>query len=178
MTPPSLQRLSWLALCLALAASPASARARHDPNATPLATVFLTKAPPDFMFDLGAGPRYLHDLAGKPVIVNFWDTYCEPCQAELGAFAKIDPTYGAAVGVLTVNDEDPGKAQEFLAERGYRLPVVQDPARRIFALYSILPIPVTVIVGRTGTVSKVIVGELDWDELHADIDAELAPAAR
>jgi thiol-disulfide isomerase/thioredoxin len=159
---------------LAAASGPAIAR-RHDPDATPLKTVFLTKAPPDFLFDLGDGPQYLHDLAGKPVIVNFWDTYCEPCQAELGAFAKIAPTYGQSVGVLTVNDETAGKAQQYLQQRGYHLPLIEDPARRIFALYSILPIPVTVIVARTGVVSKVIVGEVDWDELHADIDAELAP---
>ncbi len=172
--PNSPSRRVFRLVAALLLALPGPAFARRDPNATPLRTVFLTKTPPDFMFDLGDGPKHLHDLAGKPVVVNFWDTFCEPCQAELGAFAKIDATYGSSVGVLTVNDEPPGKAQEYLEAHGYRLPVIEDPARQIFSLYSILPIPVTVIVARTGIVSKVIVGELDWDELHADLDAELA----
>lgn len=178
--PNSLVRravLPAVALLLTLP-GPALARRHVDPNATALKTVFLTKPPPDFLFDLGEGPRHLHELAGKPVVVNFWDTFCEPCQAELGAFAKIPETYGTSVGVLTVNDETPGKAQQYLRDHGYALPVIEDPARTIFQLYSILPIPVTVIVARTGIVSKVIVGEMEWDELRADIDAELSlPAA-
>jgi cytochrome c biogenesis protein CcmG/thiol:disulfide interchange protein DsbE len=169
------RRLALFAIAVALVAAPASARGHRDPNATELKTVFLTKPPPDFVFDPGDGARHLHDLAGRPVILNFWASYCEPCRGELDAFAKIAPAYGKAVDVLTIDDEAPGNARKFLLEHGYQLPVIEDPGRDIFNLYSVTPIPATVIVNRNGTVSKVIVGELGWDELHADIDAELTP---
>jgi thiol-disulfide isomerase/thioredoxin len=168
-----LRRLLWLGLAVVLVAAPAAARARRDPDATDLKTVFLSKPPPDFVFDAGEGPQHLHDLTGKPVILNFWASYCEPCRGEMDAFAKIAKTYGDSVDVLTISEDDPGKARDYLRANGYTLPLVEDPSRAIFGLYAITPIPVTVIVNRTGTVSKVIVGELGWDELHGDIDAEL-----
>jgi len=175
MQASSVSRLVGCALALALLAAPASARPRRDPDATPLKTVFLTKPPPDFAFDGSDGPRHLRDFVGRPVIVNFWASYCEPCRDELDAFTKIAPAYGSSVGLVTVDDETPGNARAFLAAHGYALPLVEDPQRAIFGLYAVVPIPVTVVVGSSGAVSKVIVGEMGWDELRADIDAELAP---
>jgi peroxiredoxin len=170
-------RLAWSGLALLLLATPAVARARRDPNATDLKTVFLTKPPPDFTFDATTGPTHLHDLAGAPVVLNFWASYCEPCRAELGAFAKIAATYGDAVRVLTVSEDEAGKAREFLQANGFAgLPVVEDPGRQIFDLYAVTPIPATVIIDRSGAVSRVVVGEMEWAELKSDIDAELTPA--
>ncbi len=141
--------------------------ARHArAPATGLRTVAYAKAAPDFAFDAGHGPQRLAALLGKPVVLNFWDSWCEPCRAELPAFARLRATYGDAVRLLTISDEPPGLARAFLAGRGLDFPVAEDPERKIFSAYSVTPIPVTLVLRADGTVTYVSVGETSWDELQ------------
>jgi peroxiredoxin len=136
-----------------------SAKRSHAP-ATGLRTVAFAKAPPDFTFDDGAGPTHLAALTGKPVILSFWATWCEPCRAELPAFGHLREAYGDAVTLLTISDEPAGAARAFLQSRHLDLPVVEDPARKIFEAYSVTPIPVSI-------------GETSYDELQAAVAAAL-----
>ncbi len=146
---------------------------RHGPPSTGLPSIAFAKAPPDFTFDLGAGPRRLEDYLGMPVVLNFWATWCEPCQAELDAFDTLRATYGGSVQLLTFSYEQPGVARAFLQARHLDLPVIEDPERTIFEKYSVTALPVTIVLGRDGTVTHVSIGELEWTELHAAVEAAL-----
>jgi cytochrome c biogenesis protein CcmG/thiol:disulfide interchange protein DsbE len=161
-------------LTLARLGSPSEVMAKrsHAP-ATGLRTVAFAKAPPDFTFDDGMGPTHLAALTGKPVILSFWATWCEPCRAELPAFGHLRETYGDTVTLLTISDEPAGAARAFLQSRHLDLPVVEDPARKIFEAYSVTPIPVTIVLRPDGAVSYVSIGQTSYDELQAAVAAAL-----
>jgi len=173
-----LARSAAAVLLIALTAAwPSSAGARrHREPSTGLATVAFAKAPPDFSFDGGAGPTRLDALVGRPVVINFWATWCKPCTDELGAFADLQRTYGDAVELVSLSAEEPGVARDFLRAHDLSWPVVEDPARKIFDAYSIGPIPVTIVLDRAGRVGHVSIGELDWNELQAAVAAAGAEA--
>jgi len=154
-----------------------AARARQpQPPSTGLRTVSLGVRPPDFTFDIGSGPTQLSADYGKPVIINFWATWCEPCRNELPVFQNLQHAYGDVATLVTISAEADGVARSFLHKRGIALPVAEDPARKVFDAYSIGAIPVTIVLDPTGAVSHVAVGELDWKELKAAVDASLAAA--
>ncbi|MBD5635112.1 MAG: TlpA family protein disulfide reductase, partial [Candidatus Eremiobacteraeota bacterium] len=120
----------------------------------------------------GDGPRRLETLFGRPVVLNFWASWCEPCRAELAAFATLRKTYGNSVHLVTISeDATPGAAAAFLRASGIDAIAIDDPDRKIFDLYSVVPIPVTLVLAPAGAVTHVSVGQIDWPELEAAVDA-------
>lgn len=173
-------RAVWLGAIVAATAfgvrSPDALAARHRAApSTGLRAVAFAKPPPDFAFVGTSGPEHLRDLSGRPVVINFWATWCEPCEAELAAFARLRDAYGARVTLIAISDEAPGVARAALAAHGVDATVVEDPERAIFARYTIGPIPVTLIVGPDAAVDHVSVGALDWDELRGALDPLVRP---
>ncbi len=128
------------------------------------------RAPPNFTFDLGNGPTSLAALAGRPVLINFWASYCEPCTQELPAFEKIRRTYGNRVAVITLSNEGDG-ARDYLIAHHFTLPLVDDRDNVVWKKYGVLPIPTTILLRPNGTVRYVTVGETSYDEFAALLGA-------
>jgi thiol-disulfide isomerase/thioredoxin len=182
--PPSvLRRFVVVALAALLAAtvlpSDGMARPKHvDPiPSTGLKTIGYAQVPPDFDYDVGGGPTRLSAQFGQPVVINFWATWCHPCQDELGVFTRLQKEYAGRATLVTLSSEDAGVARAYLKQQGIALPVAEDPSRHVFDAYSIGPIPVTLILRSDGTVEHVSVGELDWTELQEAVDAALRVTA-
>ncbi|MEO6990199.1 MAG: TlpA disulfide reductase family protein [Candidatus Baltobacteraceae bacterium] len=171
---PACAALAFGALCAARTG--AASRTPAD-SGTGLKAVRLGAEAPDFGYDVGAGARRLRDERGRPVVLNFWATWCAPCLDELPAFDRLERTFGDRVRVVSLSDEAPGVARTFVATRGLVLPVDEDPQRAVFDAYSIGPIPVTVVLDARGRVTHVSVGELDWKELSAAVSADLPAGA-
>ena len=153
------------------------ARPKNDPvPSTGLKTIGYAQVPPDFDYDVGGGPTRLSAQFGQPVVINFWATWCHPCQDELGVFTRLQKEYAGRATLVTLSSEDSGVARAYLKQQGIALPVAEDPNHHVFDAYSIGPIPVTLILRPDGTVEHVSVGELDWTELHDAVDAALVAA--
>ncbi|GAC1659118.1 MAG: hypothetical protein NVS9B12_11950 [Vulcanimicrobiaceae bacterium] len=164
-----LMRCLLVALLLIGLAYPAQARRNRVP-ATGLNTVHFNQAPPDFAFPEGSGYAKVSALRGKPVVINFWATWCHACIEEMSAFEHLQQTYGDRVAFITLSNEPAGVARAYIAAHRLEVPLLEDPHGVIFGAYSVALYPVTVIVDARGQVSYVSVGELDWPELRGAVD--------
>jgi len=147
-------------------------------NATGLATVQYGNVAPDFTFAMSGVQHNLRALRGKPVVINFWASWCPPCTDELPFFVRLQTTYGDRVRLLTISNESFGVARRYLAAKRLHLPLVEDTAGTIFAAYSIRPVPDTVVLDADGSVTYVSVGGLDWSELKSAVDHALSSSSR
>ncbi|MBV8364567.1 MAG: TlpA family protein disulfide reductase [Candidatus Eremiobacteraeota bacterium] len=163
-------RLMFIALAMLLATAPAQARRSAEPS-TGLSAIHFNQPPPDFTFVAENGePQRLSALLGKPVVINFWTTWCHACIDEMPAFEQLQRRYGDRVAFITLSNEPSGTARSYLAHHNLRLPLLEDPNHAIFSAYSIAIYPVTIVVNARGRVSYVSVGGLDWSELRAAVD--------
>lgn len=143
-------------------------------SATGLTAVHYGTPPPDFMVRTPQGSERLSALRGKPVVINFWASWCPPCTDELPYFARLAQTYGDRVTIVTVDwNEQPGVAEAYLHTHGIDLPLVNDTQSQIYRAYSLSEVPDTVVLDPQGNVTYVSVGELSWSELDGAVQDAL-----
>ena len=153
-----MQRVAVLLLVLALAgACRTPTRATSQPSLEPGEIV------PGSVDTLKAT---LHALRGKPVVVNYWATWCIPCRTEMPLLAKAAASYGDDVHFLGVDvEDDTNAARRFARERGVRYPMLSDPRGAIRSDQRIVGLPVTQFYRSDGALAFVNNGEIRADEL-------------
>lgn len=113
----------------------------------------------------------LSDFSGKPVIINFWATWCGPCKSELGAFEEMYSKYGDQVEFMMVNLTDGYRetiqsVSEFVEENSYDFPVYYDTKSSGAYAYSVYSIPFTVMVDAHGNVFNAHTGAMSAQMLE------------
>lgn len=118
---------------------------------------------PDFaLADTNGKEVKLSSLRGKPVMVNFWATWCPPCRAEIPEIVKLyTETGGEArpyeiLGVATQSDNATIKA--FSQEFNMTFPLLPDANGRVVSSYHVLPIPTTFFIDRDGIIRYIQTG--------------------
>lgn len=136
----------------------------------------IGRALPDAAFArLDGGEFRFADLAGTPLVVNLWASWCGPCVAEMPDFQQVYERVGDRVEFVGVNHVDNEDAARELADRtGVKYPLVRDPTGSVAATLAAARMPTTFFVDATGHVIGVHAGELSAAELQAEID-ELFP---
>jgi cytochrome c biogenesis protein CcmG, thiol:disulfide interchange protein DsbE len=138
-----------------------------SPTPLPGDAVFVGKPAPDFTLPiLTAGPAAstaslaLHSLRGKPVVLNFWASWCAPCRAEMPLLVRLSHAYSSrGVVFVGVNAEDEAAdARRFMAQYHIDFPVVHSADQRVVTAYGLLGLPTTVIVGPDGVIQDKEVG--------------------
>ena len=130
---------------------------------------------PDFaVLDKDGNTVKLSDFRGKPVVINFWATWCPPCKQELPDFNKAAETYKDDVVFLMVNLTDGQRdtvnvVKAFVADNGYTFPVYFDTSYSAANAYSISSIPATYFINAKGEVVSYKVGMMTADELDTGI---------
>ncbi len=140
---------------------------------------------PDFTVTLynGAPGQRLHlaALKGKPVVVNFWASWCVPCQDEAAILrASWQKHQGEGVVYIGISYQDkPDAAKAFLSQYGIAYPAAPDDATGSIAIaYGVTGPPETAFIDRNGMVAGKVGGALDDGTLERDVQLILKSASK
>jgi len=138
----------------------------------------LGAAAPDFTTQrLDGATVQLSQFRGKPVLLNFWATWCTPCQDEMPLLQRaVDRYGGAGLTVLAVDYQqtDAKSMQAFLRKVGARFPALYDPSGQIAAEYGVtVGLPVSIFIDRSGTVLFIQLGQMSDAVLQQHLHAIL-----
>lgn len=131
-----------------------------------------TTEAPDFTVYDGAGNAVaLSSLRGKPVLVNFWATWCGPCKSELPDLETAFLKYGDKIDFLFVNLTDGYRdtvdgVKRFLEENGYVFPVYYDSDETAALAYGVSSIPTTVLISPEGRLLHTQIGAMTGDTIE------------
>ncbi len=136
-------------------------------------------APPLSMPLYSGGGITAADYAGKPVVVNFWASWCGPCRQEAPIFERLSQEYGErGVLFIGVNIQDSeADAEAYLSEYDITYPNGIDEDGRISVDYGVIGIPVTFFINRDGVVQRRWAGVMRETQLREWIDDLVAGAA-
>jgi len=124
-------------------------------------TATIGKPAPNFQLqNLDGQSISLNDLKGKPVLVNFWATWCHPCVSEMPYLQEIYGEWsGKGLILLAINiGESSSEAEQFLQDHNLSLPVLLDTNKAVARRYNIRGIPTTFFIDKDGIIQEKIVG--------------------
>jgi len=132
---------------------------------------------PDFkLTDVGADKKVsLSNYRGKAVVVFFWATWCQYCEAEMSSMQKVYQAYedqGLVVLAVDVGESE-GKARRYLEAHSLTFPVLSDAESKVSAKYRVSGFPTHFFVDPSGLISSVAVGYLDYSGLNWRVRATL-----
>lgn len=116
----------------------------------------------------------LSDYFGKPIVINFWATWCGPCKSELPAFENLNNKYDGQVQFLMVNltdgyTETKKGVEEFVKNNNYNFNVFYDTQGIAANNYNVISIPQTVFIDSDGNVVKTQIGAMPENVLENHI---------
>ena len=131
---------------------------------------------PDFALEIvgdraSLGDRvHLDELKGKTVLLDFWATWCEPCQVVAPILQRISRKHqGGDLVIVGVNTSDqPGLASVFATRKGLTYPIVYDRGDEVARLYGVTNLPTLVVINPKGEIAAMHTGvesESDLEDL-------------
>jgi peroxiredoxin len=122
---------------------------------------------PDFALRERPGPGEisLASLRGQVVLLNFWATWCEPCEREMPAMERLYEKLGPeGLRLVAVSVDESGDViDQFRKRFGLTFPILWDPEKRVSDTYQTYRYPETLLIGRDGVVVERYVGPREWD---------------
>lgn len=136
-----------------IASSPGSIKKENQETLTDYAWVLqnLNSKPVDFSAS-----------SGNVIVLNFWATWCPPCQAEMPSLQKLYSDYGNKVDFYFVSNEKAGTLQQFLSRKHYSFPVYIETTAAPAILQS-SALPTTFVISKTGKIVMKETGAADWN---------------
>ena len=131
---------------------------------------------PDFtVVDVEGNEVALTDFFGKPIVLNFWASWCGPCKSEMPDFDAAYQTHGADIHFLMVNLTDGSRetiqtASDFITQQGYTFPVYFDTNYSAAMAYGTSAIPITFFIDAEGYPVAYGQGALSANVLQKGID--------
>ncbi|MBR1816778.1 MAG: redoxin domain-containing protein [Lachnospiraceae bacterium] len=131
---------------------------------------------PDFKFLNNDGEEaHLSDYFGKPVVLNFWATWCGPCQMEMPYFDTAYQKYGEDINFLIIDITDGSRdtvesARAFVEDKGFSFPIGFDTEYDGAYTYGVSSIPMTFFIDKDGVPQVYQIGTIDEDVLNEQLE--------
>lgn len=132
---------------------------------------------PDFeLMDLNGNKHRLKDYKGQGIVLNFWGTWCGPCEREFPAMENKYAKYKElGVEIIAVNYKQSNfEVSEYVKKMGMTFPVAIDKKASVFDAYNIKPLPTTIFIDKNGKIQDISKGEMSEQEIEAKM-ALIAP---
>lgn len=122
-------------------------------------------APVFNVYDVSGNAISTETFLDKPVVLNFWATWCGPCQSEMPMLNSAYEKYKDSVNFVMLNlaepgGEDPASVSGYLNENGYTFPVYYDSGAEGAYAYGISSIPATVFIDKDGNIASAYRGAM------------------
>ena len=132
---------------------------------------------PDFtMLDQEGNEVTLASFFGKPIILNFWASWCGPCKMEMPELQEFYDEYGEDIHFLLVSvDDSVDTAKAFIEKEGYTFPVFFDTTSMGAYTYGASSIPLTFFIDTEGNLTAYYMGAMSRDILQQGVDMIHAP---
>ncbi len=126
----------------------------------------VNRAAPDFVLnDLSGTPVRLSSLKGRPIVINFWATWCGPCQSEMPLIEKTAEKY-PNLTILAVNDDEAvSDVNSFVKRFGLSFPILMDPGAAVNIQYQVTGLPTSFFVDENGIIRSLQIGVLSEEQL-------------
>lgn len=127
------------------------------------------------VYDLDGNEVHLSDYYGKPIVLNFWASWCGPCKMEIPDFEAEYLEKGESVQFLMVNMTDGSRetldtASDYVESEGYTLPVFYDTESDAAEIYEVYSLPTTYFINSEGYIAAQATGAIDSETLQKGID--------
>ena len=111
---------------------------------------------------LGSETLALSDFQGRPIILNFWASWCPPCRAEMPDFQQASVEYGDTgliiLGVNATNQDALNEVNLFISDHEVTFPIMLDTDGEATRDYQVHSLPTTFFIDRSGRIDKVVIG--------------------
>lgn len=141
----------------------------------------VQELPPDFtVTDSQGNPVKLSELRGKPVVLNFWASWCPPCKREMPEFDRVAAELEGQVVFMMVDVVDGGRETQkigaaYVESQGFTFPVYYDLTGEAAYLYGISALPTTYFLDSEGYVVTAAKSMIDEETLRRGIAMVYAP---
>ena len=132
---------------------------------------------PDFeLMDLNGNKHRLKDYKGQGIVLNFWGTWCGPCEREFPAMENQYAKYkDLGVEIIAINYRESNfEVNEYVKKMGMTFPVAIDKKASVFDAYNIKPFPTTIFIDKNGKIQDISKGEMSEQVIEAKM-ASIAP---
>lgn len=134
------------------------------------------RAPAFRLMSLDGVEHTLGEWGGKPLVLNFWGTFCPPCTEEMPALQRQSEVWGErGVGIVGMNlGENAVTVRSFAEQYGIHFPIYMDADDTVRKAYGVNQYPTTFFIQPDGRIYKIILGKMDETTIKETINSMLA----